>query len=250
MAGEDGGRSSLGEFLFYVGQVGFEKGLAGGHRGVGAAKDPFVGIPQEPGILVGFTAHHHAVQVFQLLFYLVQCFNAAVQGDVQLGHLGFQLVDKFIFQRWDFTILLGREPLEPGLTGVYNEDTATRIGESPDKVPEKLPGIKLINADAAFDGDGDGNGILHGLEAVGHQVLVFHKAGAEVSVLHPVRWASAIQVHFVESGTLYQLTCLRKFVRIGATKLKNRWEFAVFVFQKNVRILAVYKPCGYHHLAV
>ena len=29
VAGEDGGGCSLGEFLFYVGQVGFEKGFAG-----------------------------------------------------------------------------------------------------------------------------------------------------------------------------------------------------------------------------
>lgn len=91
---------------------------------------------------------------------------------------------------------------------------------------------------------------MHSLEAVGYQVLVFHEASTEVSVLHPIRWASTVQVYFVESGTFYQLACLRKFAWIGSAKLKNRREFAVFVFQENIRILAVYKPCGHYHLAV
>jgi hypothetical protein len=65
-----------------VGQVGFEKLFTRRDRSGVAAKDPFVGISQEPGILIGFATHHHAVQVFKLFFYLVQSFDAAVQGDV------------------------------------------------------------------------------------------------------------------------------------------------------------------------
>jgi hypothetical protein len=133
---------------------------------------------------------------------------------------------------------------------MYNENATTRIGDSPDKVPKKLPGIKLVNADAAFDGDGDRDGVLHGLEAVGHQVLVFHKACAEVSVLHPVRRAAAVQVHFAKACAFHHLTCRCKFCGVASAQLQHRGHFAVFVAQEQFRVLAVQKSCRYHHLAV
>ena len=85
-----------------------------------------------------------------------------------------------------------------------NKDFTARVGHSLYKVQEEFPGIKLVNADTALDGDRDGNGVLHGLEAVCHQVLVLHEASPEVSVLHPVRGASAIQVDLLKTGGFHQ----------------------------------------------
>ena len=111
---------------------------------------------------------------------------------------------EFVVQGRHFPVLFWGKPLEPSLAGMDNKDFAACLGHRLYKVQEKFPGILLVNTNAALDGDGNGNGVLHGLEAIGHQVLVLHEAGPEVSVLHPVRGTSAIQVDLLKTGGFHQ----------------------------------------------
>lgn len=215
---EDGGGAAFGRLLLHVGEVGLEQRLAGGGAclarddvcrvvalGALVAKNALVGIVQEPRVFVGFASDHHAVQVLQLLFHLVERLDAAVDADVQFGHLRLEAVHEIVMQRRDFAVLLGRETLEPRLAGVDNEYAAARIADCLYKVLEELPTVELVYPDTALDGDGNAYGILHGLEAVGHEVLALHEAGAEVPVLYAVRRASAVQVDFLETGGFHKL---------------------------------------------
>ena len=262
VADEDGRGAAFGGLLFHVGEVGLEQRLAGGGArlacndicGVGAfgtlvAKNSFVGIVQEPRVLVRLAPDHHAVQVLQLLFHLVERLDAAVDADVQVGHLRLEAVHEIVVQRRDLAVFLGAEPLEPRLARVDNKYATTRVTDSLYKISEKIPAVELVDSDTALDGDGNGNCVLHGLETVGHKALALHEACPEVSVLHAVRRATAIEVHFLETRGFHELACLREIRRVAAPKLQDRGVLEGFVPQKLLRF-GVEHCVGDHHLAV
>ena len=215
---ENGGGATFGGLFFDVGEVGFEERFAGGGSGfpgddVGGvvacrafvSKNSFVGIAQEPRVLVGFATDHYAIEVLQLLFDLVERLDAAVDADVQVRHLGLEAVDELVMEWRHFAVLFGRESLEPGFACMDDKDFTAGIAHGLDKVREEIPAVEIIDADAALDGYGDRDCVLHGLEAVGDDLLFFHEACAEVSVLHAVGGASAVQVDFAESGFFHKL---------------------------------------------
>ena len=260
---EDGGGASVGGLLFYVGEVGFQERFPGRGAcfpcdniggivafGADVAENPFVGIVQEPRVLVRFAADHHSVQIIKLLLYLVECLDAAVDADVQVRHLGLEAVDKIVVQRRDFAVLLGAETLEPGLARVDDEHLATRVADSLYKISEEFPAVELVDPDAALDGHGDAHRILHGLETVGDDILVLHEACAEVSVLHAVRRAAAVQVDFLESRGFYEFGCACEIAGIAAAQLQYCRLFDWLVPEEHVGIFAMQKPACHDHLAV
>ena len=130
-----------------------------------------------------------------------------------------------------------------------NEYAAARIGDGADKVAEKFPGVQFVDTDAALDGYGNAHGVLHRLKAVGDQVLVFHEARAEVSVLHAVRRAAAIQVDFLESGLFDHLAAFGQIGGIRAAQLQHRGVFEFLMAQEQVRI-GMQQRVGRDHFAV
>ena len=104
---------------------------------------------------------------------------------------------------------------------MHDEDPTARIADSLYKIGEEFPAVELVDPDTALDGDGNGNCVLHGLEAVRHEVLILHEACPEIPVLHAVRRASAVQVHFLETRGFHELACLREVGRVAAPELQN-----------------------------
>ena len=91
---------------------------------------------------------------------------------------------------------------------------------------------------------------MHGLEAVGHKVFALHEACAEVPVLHAVRRATAIEVHFLETGGFHELGCLCEVGRVAAPELEDGGVLERLVPEELFGILAVQQRVRYHHLAV
>ena len=122
-------------------------------------------------------------------------------------------------ERRHFAVLLRRESLEPSFARMHDENFAACITHGLDKVCEKFPAVQVIDANAALDRNWNRNSVLHRLEAIGNDVLLFHEACAEVSVLHTVRWATAIQVDFAKACGFHKFRCGGKICWIAAAEL-------------------------------
>ena len=99
--------ATFGSLLLDVGEVGVEERLSRGGAGVPGddlcwvvtfradiPENSFVGIVQKPRILVCFATDHHAVQILQLFFDLVERLDATVDAQVQLRHFRLEAVDE------------------------------------------------------------------------------------------------------------------------------------------------------------
>ena len=65
--------------------------------------------------------------------------------------------------------------------------------------------ILVVDADPAFDRDGNFDRALHGGNAFRHQRRLRHQAGAEAAVLHPVGRTADIEIDFVVAEILADL---------------------------------------------
>jgi hypothetical protein len=86
--------------------------------------------------------------------------------------------------------------------------------------------ILVVDADPAFDGDRNAHGFLHRRHASGDQCGLGHQAGAETTLLHPVRRTTDIEVDFVVTEILADLCRRREIARIRAAELKRHGMFA------------------------
>lgn len=67
---------------------------------------------QGVGVLVGFPADHHPIDLLQVLLRFLQSLDASVDDDLQLREQRLDTVDMGIIERRNFPVLLGAEPLE------------------------------------------------------------------------------------------------------------------------------------------
>ena len=130
-----------------------------------------------------------------------------------------------------------------------NEYAAARVGDGADKVAEEFPGVEFIDTDTALDRYRNAHSVLHGLKAVGDQVLVFHEASAKVSVLHSIRWAAAIQVDFLKARFFNHLAAFGQVGRIRTSQLQNGGVFEFLMTQELVRV-GMQQRVGRDHFAV
>mgnify|MGYP003349646830 CR=1 FL=1 len=80
------------------------------------------------------------------------------------------------------------------------------IGHGADKIAHEFVALVPVYADAMLDGHGHGDGVDHGLDAVGHQRSLVHQAGTERATLNAFARAAAVEVHFVVAPLLGQLS--------------------------------------------
>ena len=144
--------------------------------------------------LVGGAAEHHAVDVIQMPRGRVEVLDAAVENDRQLGACGLEPVHAVVIERRDLAVLLRRQTVEPRLARVHDEDAAAGAGDRIDKALQVGLAVLLVDADAAFDGHGHGDALLHGGDACGDQLGLRHEAGAEATLLHAVGWAADVEI--------------------------------------------------------
>ncbi len=96
----------------------------------------------------------------------------------------------------------------------------TRARDRFDEPGQDRLGILIVDADPAFHGDRAGSLGLHGANAVGDRVGIFHQHRAESARLHAIRRTAAVQVHRVIAPRLCDAHRLRQRARIRPAQLQ------------------------------
>ena len=81
--------------------------------------------------------------------------------------------------------------------------------------------ILIVDAEPAFDGDGNADRALHGLDAGRDQRRLRHQAGAEAAILHPVRRTTDIEVDLVIAEILADLRSGGEIARVRTAELQR-----------------------------
>tara|TARA_R100001369_G_scaffold10419_1_gene23395 strand:+ start:460 stop:894 length:435 start_codon:yes stop_codon:yes gene_type:complete len=132
-----------------------------------------------------------------------------------------QLFGHAVSQRRFLTIVFGAQTLQYRIAGMHNEYTAPHLIQSADKITHHIVRLVVIKPQAVFNGNRNGNRILHGLDAIGHQARLGHQACAKRAFLNTLRWATAIQVDFVVSPLLASPRRRGQGGRLAAAKLQG-----------------------------
>ena len=117
-----------------------------------------------------------------------------------------------------------------------------RIGHS---VESRLR-ILFVDADAAFDGDRNGNRILHGPDTVCNQFRFLHQAGAETTRLNPVGRTADVDVDLIVAERLDDLRRPCHVRGIGAAELAGNGMFQIGKSEQALPIAMDHGPGGYH----
>ena len=146
---------------------------------------------------VGGPAHHHRIHPLQLELAGGQILQAAIEFDLQLGPLLFELVHQPIAQGWHAAVLFGIEALEPGLAGVHAETAGPGGSHGVHEVEQFGVGIARIDADPVFHAHRQARGGGHGGNAVGHPGRFRHQAGTEAAFLHLRAGTAHVEIDLV-----------------------------------------------------
>src|SRR5207248_5973179 len=87
-------------------------------------------------------------------------------------------------------------------------------------------GVLIVDADPAFDGDGDFHRALHGPDASCDKLRLRHQASAEAAVFDPIGRAADIEIDFIITKILADLRRHREVNTIGPAKLERDGMFA------------------------
>ena len=123
--------------------------------------------------------------------------------------------DEVIVERRDFAVLFRRQALQPCHARVDDEVGGPCPGLRFDEREEACAWVVIIDAEAVFHGDRHVDRLAHGGEAVGNEVGLAHKAGAERARLHALRRAADVEIDFAiavggaDAGGLCELLGLR-----------------------------------------
>ena len=200
--------------------------------------------------MISLAADHHAVNVLQVGADLFVGGDAAVDDDFQVGKFLLEAVHIFVFQRRYIAVFFGREAVEPGVAGMNDKGGAGGfVAQRADKISHGLVFGLAVDADAVFDGDGNLDDILHGIETVGHQIDFVHQAGAERAFLHARAGTAAVKIDFVVAVFLAGFGRLCQVGRFAAAQLQGNGLLAVVEHQKAV-FIAVDNGTGVNHFAV
>ena len=152
---------------------------------------------QSPRLLIGRASQHHAIDMSEMLLRFSDTADAAIDDDGHVRHCRLQPIDPVIIERRDVAVFLRRQSVEPGLAGMHDQRIGARRDDAARQFVERNLRILIVDADAAFDGDGNLHRALHRGDAFGNQLRLRHQAGAEAAILHAVGRAADIEVDLV-----------------------------------------------------
>ena len=109
--------------------------------------------------------------------------------------------------------------------------------------------ILIVDADPAFDGDGNFHRALHRGNAFGDQRRLRHQAGAEAAVLHPVRRTADIEIDFVVAEILADPRGGGEIARIGTAELQ-RHRMLAWIEAEQPPAVAMNDGAGRQHLRI
>ena len=202
------GRAKFGRLAQHVGHHLLLDLLSGALRSH-LAIEQRVPFAQPPGVVVGLTPDHDAVDLLQLGLHLLIAGQAAIDLDLTIRKIKFELMHQAVAQRRHFSVFFGAQALQPGIASVHDEGVAAGLVQGTHKVTHKVVALGAINANAVLDRDRDAHHVEHGLDAVGHQSRLSHQAGAKRAALHALAGAAAVEVDLVIAPLLTQARAVR-----------------------------------------
>ena len=104
---------------------------------------------------------------------------------------------------------------------MHDEGRAARLRHRVDEPVEALLRVLVVDADAAFDRDGQRRRFAHGGDALGDEIGLGHEAGAEPPRLHAVRGTADIEVDLVIAVLGADPRRRGELLRIAAAELKR-----------------------------
>ena len=188
-------------------------------------KQRLLALSQQPGVMVGGPAEHHAVHLFKVRAYRLKAGDAAVDHDFQPWHFLLQAVNPVVFELWNVAVFLGAQPGQPGLACMRDDRGDTRFGHGANEIPKIFIAVVIIHTQAAFHGHGDIHRGPHRAQAFPHQIRFQHQAGAEAAFLHPVGRTTYVEVDLVVPERLAHLGAACQCIRLAATQLKRHRAF-------------------------
>ena len=117
------------------------------------------------------------------------------------------------------------------------------------KRKQRLIGILLVDADAAFHRHRNLDRRFHGGDAVGDQRRLEHQAGAEAAFLHPVGRTADIEIDLVVAEVLADARRLRERFRIAAAELE-RHRMLERIEAEQPRAVAAQHRAGGEHFGI
>lgn len=214
-----------------------------------AAEQLLVDLGQQVRVVVRLAPEHHAVEGLQVGAALVEGLDAAVEHQFQVREVGLQLRRHVIAQRWDLTVLLGRQAFEDGDARMHGEAAAPGVAHLADEIAQLGVAVAAVDADAVLDRDRDADRVLHGLDAIGHQTRMAHQAGADHVVLHPVAGAADVEVDLVVASLFGQAGAGGQVRRHAAAQLQGQRVLGLVMAQETLGVV-VQQGAGGDHFGV
>ena len=84
--------------------------------------------------------------------------NTAIEHNRELGMRRLEPIDAVVVERGNLAVFARREAGQPRLPRMHHQRVTARMFDHASERIERLLGILIINADAAFDGDGNAHG--------------------------------------------------------------------------------------------
>src|SRR3954468_1697304 len=236
------------EFALDVRKKRLDRGL-GRRRRRGRAIDERIDLEQAPRLLIRSAAHHHTVDMVEMLRGIFDAADPAIDRDIELRPSALQPIHAIVIERWDIAVLARRESVEPGLARVNDERVDTCRDHIAGQRVERLLRVLLVNPDAALHRDRHSHGGLHRGHALTHELRLRHQAGAEAPLLHAVGGAADIEVDLVIANVGADACALGERVRVRATELDGYRMFGRIEGEQALAVSAQHRA-GRDHLGV
>ena len=210
MAGDgECSRTPLAQFTLDIGDERERRGFRRRKRRR-LAKEQRIDVQQPPRLLIGGPAHHHAVHMRELRLRLLEAGDAAIEHDFEIRMRRLEPVHDGIIERRHLAIFARRQSFQPGLARVHDQRVGARRLDRLGERKQRLLGILLVDADAAFHRHRNFDRGFHGGDAIGDQRRLRHQAGAEAALLHPVGRTADIEIDLVVAEILADARRLRR----------------------------------------
>ena len=221
---------------------------------------PVIHPGQQPGVMIGTTAIHRALQphggpagLGPHRTHRRQPVRQVLQPPVQLEGamrkiLG-QPMHHLIAQWRNLAVLLRVQPVQPGIARVHHKAPAAGRSHHAHEVMHELVVLTPIDADAMLDRHRHLHHRLHRCHTIGHPLGLGHQAGAKGPLAHPVTGAAAVQVDLVVAIGLPLTRGPRQQLRIIAAQLQHHALALLAPPQQMVQI-AMRNGLRRHHLGI
>lgn len=115
-----------------------------------------------------------------------------------------------------------------------------------DEMDEFLPGIALVDTDAALHRDRDAHGGAHGGNALGNQLRLGHQAGTKTPRLHAIRRTADVQVDFIVTPVLTNACRSGELAWIATAKLQCQRVLAAVEVEQAMALAVDERRTGQH----